>query len=162
MAQEIERKFLVMGTEWKAGATGLPFRQGYLSSARERIVRVRIEGERGRLTIKGPGVGLVRPEFEYDVPLADAAQMLDTLCEQPLIEKTRYHVRVGRHVWDIDEFDGQNRGLVVAEVELASADELFDRPSWLGREVTHDPRYLNANLIHRPFCTWATAADDRS
>jgi adenylate cyclase len=88
--------------------------------------------------------------------------MLDTLCEQPLIEKTRYHVRVGRHVWDIDEFDGQNRGLVVAEVELASADELFDRPSWLGREVTHDPRYLNANLIHRPFCTWATAADDRS
>ncbi len=162
MGQEIERKFLVAGTAWKAGVTGLPFRQGYLSSARERIVRVRTEGDRGRLTIKGPGVALVRPEFEYDIPVADATLMLDTLCEQPLIEKVRYHVTVGRHVWDIDEFRGLNQGLVVAEIELASPDEAFERPAWLGREVTPDTRYLNASLIHRPYCTWATHADDRS
>ena len=155
MAREIERKFLVNGTEWKRGVTGVRFRQGYLSAVKERVVRVRLEGTRGRLTIKGLTTGTSRLEFEYDIPQADAACMLDELCERPLIEKTRYRLTVGRHVWEIDEFHGDNEGLVVAEIELASAGEAFEPPSWPGREVSNAPRYFNANLIRRPFTQWA-------
>ena len=158
MGHEIERKFLVEGTAWKRGRDGRHFRQGYLNTAKERTVRVRTEGERAVLTVKGPTLGVTRQEFEYAIPWADATRMLDHLCERPLIEKTRYRVPVGRHTWDVDEFHGENDGLIVAEIELASESEPFDRPSWLGREVSGDPRYFNANLIARPYRSWARDA----
>ncbi len=154
MSKEIERKFLVSGTAWKAGANGRRVRQGYLSVERDRTVRVRAVGDRGWLTVKGPTVGLARAEYEYEVPLADADAMLSDLCTPPLIEKTRYEVCHAGHRWEIDEFHGANEGLVVAEIELASEDEAFERPPWLGAEVSDDPRYFNANLVRRPFSTW--------
>lgn len=154
MAREIERKFLVKGTAWKRGAEGVRFRQGYLSSVKERTVRVRTEGARAVLTIKGLTRGIERQEYEYSIPLADANQMLDTLCERPLIDKVRYMRTVGQHLWELDEFLGDNQGLVIAEIELLSADEAFEHPPWLGREVSGDPRYFNSNLIHHPYGTW--------
>lgn len=157
MAREVERKFLVVGTDWKSGAVGVPFRQGYLSTVKERTVRVRTEGDRAVLTIKGLTVGISRSEFEYPIPVADANRLLDELCERPLIEKTRYTVASGRHTWEIDEFHGDNAGLVVAEIELAGEDDVFTRPPWVGREVSDDPRYFNASLIRHPYATWRTA-----
>jgi CYTH domain-containing protein len=154
MAREIERKFLVTGTAWKDGASGTLLRQGYLSTIKERTVRVRTEDHRAMLTIKGLTVGVSRLEFEYEIPLADAVHMLDALCERPLVEKTRYRIPVNGHTWEIDEFHGENEGLVVAEIELASADDTFDRPDWLGQEVSNDPRYFNANLIREPYQRW--------
>ena len=153
MAQEIERKFLVSGDDWKALATGTLFRQGYLNSTKERVVRVRTMGERAVLTVKGITVGATRAEFEYDIPLDDANQMLE-LCEQPLIEKTRYRIAVDGLVWEVDEFHGVNEGLTVAECELESEDQDVPRPHWVGDEVTGDPRYFNSNLIANPFTTW--------
>ena len=154
MGREIERKFLVADSSWKGGATGTLYRQGYLSDVKERTVRVRIAGDRGFLTVKGKSRGLTRAEFEYAIPAEDAAAMLDGLCEKPLIEKTRYRVPFGAHTWEVDEFHGANAGLVVAEVELASADEEPALPPWVGREVSRDARYFNANLVKRPFTTW--------
>jgi adenylate cyclase len=154
MGLEIEKKFLVTGTAWKALAAGVLTRQGYLSSDAERTVRVRIAGDQGFLTVKGKSRGLTRAEFEYAIPVEDAAAMLDGLCEKPLIEKTRYRVPFGSHTWEVDEFHGANAGLVVAEVELASADEEPALPPWVGREVSRDARYFNANLVKRPFTTW--------
>jgi adenylate cyclase len=154
MGLEIERKFLVTGTAWKALSAGVLTRQGYLSRGPERTVRVRIAGNQGFLTIKGKTQGLSRPEFEFAIPVEDAAAMLDGLCEKPLIEKTRYRVPFGAHTWDVDEFHGANAGLVVAEVELARADEEPALPPWVGREVSRDARYYNANLVKRPFTTW--------
>lgn len=152
MAEEIERKFLVRGSDWRQ-VKGEIFRQGYLSSAKERTVRVRVAGDKGFLTIKGPSSGLSRAEYEYEIPLADASAML-ALCEQPLIEKTRYKIPFGDHTWEVDEFHGLNEGLVVAEVELRSADEEPARPDWVGEEVSHDHRYSNSNLVKRPYTTW--------
>jgi CYTH domain-containing protein len=158
MAHEIERKFLVTGTSWKNGAHGVHYRQGYLSTAKERTVRVRTDCTRGVVTIKGLTHGITRLEFEYEIPLDDARQLLDLLCERPLIEKTRYHLDAGRHTWTIDEFHGDNKGLIVAEVELESASQPFAEPAWLGAEVSNDPRYFNANLIKHPYTTWSEAA----
>jgi adenylate cyclase len=155
VAREIERKFLVRGTDWKTGSTGIRFRQGYLSSAKERTVRVRTEGARAVLTVKGLTTGVERLEFEYAIPVDDANRMLDAVCERPLIEKVRYRVPLGGHVWEIDEFDGDNRGLIVAEIELQAVDESFERPAWLGLEVSGDPRYFNSNLIHQSYRTWS-------
>jgi adenylate cyclase len=154
MGLEIERKFLVTGTAWKALADGVLTRQGYLSTAAERTVRVRIAGAHGYLTVKGRTRGLSRAEFEYAISVEDAAAMLDSLCEKPLIEKTRYQVPFGAHTWEVDEFHGANAGLVVAEVELANADEEPALPPWVGLEVSRDARYFNANLVKRPFTTW--------
>jgi adenylate cyclase len=154
MAEEIERKFLVSNDSWRPGAGGTRFRQGYLSTDPERTVRVRLEGERGVLTIKGLSRGICRAEFEYPIPAAEAAVLLDTLCLQPLIEKTRYRVEHGGHIWEIDEFAGDNAGLVLAEVELSSEDEAVELPLWVGAEVSSDPRYFNANLIRHPFRRW--------
>ena len=158
MGLEIERKFLVTGTAWQVLAAGVLAgvltRQGYLSSAAERTVRVRIAGDQGFLTVKGKSRGLSRAEFEYAIPVEDAAAMLYGLCEKPLIEKTRYLVPFGAHTWEVDEFHGANAGLVVAEVELASADDEPALPPWVGREVSLDPRYFNANLVKNPFTTW--------
>jgi adenylate cyclase len=154
MGVEIERKFLVRGDAWKALAEPVFFRQGYLSSHKERTVRVRIEGDRAVMTIKGKNVGTTRGEWEYPIPMQDAVELLDGLCEQPLIEKYRRKIAIGDHVWEVDEFLGANAGLVVAEIELGSEDEAFDRPEWVAAEVTDDARYYNSNLIRHPFLNW--------
>ncbi len=154
MGTEIERKFLVTGDGWRGWGTGTSFRQGYLSTVKERTVRVRAAGDRGTLTIKGITVGATRTEYEYEIPIEDATAMLDELCERPLIEKTRYEVEVDGLVWEVDEFGGVNDGLIVAEVELAAADQEFTKPLWAGDEVTDDSRYFNANLIAHPYTEW--------
>lgn len=152
MGSEIERKFLV-DPAWKPTTPGHYFKQGYLSSVRERVVRVRVAGTEAKLTIKGVTTGVTRAEFEYDIPLADAHALLE-ICEQPLIEKRRYEEPYGDHVFEVDVFMGANAGLVIAEIELKSEDEAFLRPPWLGEEVSGDPRYYNNNLIARPYTTW--------
>ena len=153
MGKEIERKFLVTGEAWKA-YPGVTIRQGYLTTDPERTVRVRTKGEKGFLTVKGKTVGAVRAEYEYEIPVEDANQMLDTLCHRPLIEKTRYHAPFGEHLWEVDLFFGENEGLVVAEVELSDEEEEPEMPIWVGEEVTHDPRYFNASLIANPYKNW--------
>jgi adenylate cyclase len=154
MAKEIERKFLVRGNSWRSQDGGKRYRQGYLSRVKERTVRVRTTGDKGFITIKGESVGATRSEYEYEIPLADANEMLDRLCERPLIEKTRYRVSNEGLVWEIDEFEGGNRGLIVAEVELKDETQSITLPVWVGQEVTDDPRYFNANLVANPFSQW--------
>ncbi|MGA7804649.1 CYTH domain-containing protein [Bradyrhizobium sp.] len=154
MAEEIERKFLVDTALWRATAAGTPYRQGYLSSVGERVVRVRIAANRGLLTIKGLATGISRLEFEYPIPLADAAVMLDQLCERPLIEKTRYREVVAGRIWEVDVFHGDNDGLVMAEVELATPADRIELPRWAGAEVSNDPRYFNNNLVAQPYRCW--------
>ena len=154
MGIEIEKKFLLKGSEWKQLAAGTAYRQGYLSSVKERTVRVRTINDKGFLTIKGISVGAVRQEYEYEIPVEDANALLDELCEKPIIEKNRYKVEHGGFTWEIDEFFGENDGLVVAEIELESEDQLFERPKWVGEEVTGDARYFNSNLIKHPYCRW--------
>lgn len=154
MGVEIERKFLLQGDAWRGLGQAVLLRQGYLSSARERVVRVRIEDEQAMLTIKGANVGATRGEWEYPIPLADAAELLDGLCEQPLIEKYRHRIEHAGMVWEVDEFLGANAGLIVAEIELASEDQPFEKPDWVGAEVSGDARYYNANLIRHPFSQW--------
>ena len=154
MGEEIERKFLVSGEAWRETAEGTRYRQGFLSTEPERTVRVRVAGPRGSITVKGKSVGARRAEFEYEIPVADAERMLDTLCKRPLIEKVRYVLAVGAHTWEIDVFEGDNAGLVVAEIELRREDEAFERPEWVGNEVTDDPRYFNSNLVANPYRTW--------
>lgn len=154
MADEIERKFLVDTTTWRPRADGVHLVQGYLSAHPERVVRVRIAGTAAKLTIKGLTTGIRRVELEYDIPLADAELMIASLCERPLIDKHRYTEQVGAHTWEVDVFHGDNDGLVIAEVELASEDERVELPAWVGAEVSSDPRYYNANLIAAPYSTW--------
>jgi CYTH domain-containing protein len=154
VSTEIERKFLITGDAWRGVGTSTVFRQGYLSTVKERTVRVRAAGDQGSITIKGITIGATRTEFEYPIPLADADAMLDELCERPIIEKTRHVVEVDGTTWEIDEFAGVNEGLIVAEVELDSVDQEFTRPEWAGDEVTDDPRYFNANLISHPYSEW--------
>jgi CYTH domain-containing protein len=154
MAKEIERKFLVRPRKWSELGTGLVIRQGYLSTTIERTVRVRTYGERGYVTIKGKTSNISRDEYEYEIPLKDAIEILDGLCIRPLIEKTRYRIPFGGHTFEVDEFVGANLGLTVAEVELKSADEKIELPDWIDREVSGDPRYFNANLAQKPFSTW--------
>ena len=153
MGTEIERKFLVKEGSWREGAAET-YRQGYLSTVKERTVRVRTIGDKGYLTVKGTSVGASRLEFEYEIPVADAEELLDSLCEKPLIEKNRYKLDHGGLTWEVDVFFGDNEGLVVAEVELQSENQVFDKPDWVGEEVTHDPRYYNANLISNPYSGW--------
>ncbi|ATD80504.1 MULTISPECIES: CYTH domain-containing protein [Desulfovibrio] len=154
MAKEIERKFLIKGEAWRALAEGTMYRQGYLNSAKERTVRVRTVGDKAFLTIKGITVGATRAEYEYEIPFADCNALLDDLAEKPLIEKKRYKIRQGEFTWEIDEFFGDNQGLIVAEIELTSEDQQFGKPDWIGEEVTGDPRYFNSNLIKHPFTRW--------
>jgi adenylate cyclase len=151
METEIERKFLVHGDEWRSYA-GVPIRQGYLARERGHSVRVRIAGDRATLTIKAGTDTLRRSEFEYEIPHADATELLK-LCTHT-IEKTRRVVDVNGTKWEVDEFGGDNAGLVVAEVELDSEDQAFNKPSWIGKEVTNDSRYLNSELVAHPFRTW--------
>ena len=156
MPLEIERKFLLRGEGWRALGAGVPYRQGYLSTEPGRSVRVRLVRDKGYLTIKGMTVGAARAEYEYEIPAADASEMLDKLCERPLIEKTRYRVEHQGFVWEIDEFDGDNAGLIIAEVELDEEDQAIVLPDWIGKEVTGDPRYYNASLITNPYTRWSS------
>jgi adenylate cyclase len=151
---EIERKFLLKDDSWREGASKQYYKQGYLSSHKERTVRVRIAEDKAFLTVKGKTIGMTRAEFEYAIPVAEARIMLDTLCEKPLIEKYRYTVQYARFVWEIDEFLGENEGLIVAEIELPTEDTPFALPTWAGKEVTTDARYYNANLIQNPYKKW--------
>ncbi|HEX4479856.1 MAG TPA: CYTH domain-containing protein [Rudaea sp.] len=153
MATEIERKFLVQGDEWPRH-NGVRITQGYLARERERSVRVRLAGDRATLTIKAGAGTLKRSEFEYAIPTADAIELL-ALCTHT-IEKTRRVIGVDGTRWEVDEFAGDNEGLVIAEVELESEDQIFNKPSWIGREVTDDTRYLNAELAAHPFRAWKT------
>jgi CYTH domain-containing protein len=154
VATEIERKYLVVGDEWRQPGTGNEFCQGYLSTVKERTVRVRVVGTRGFLTIKGITIGATRTEYEYEIPVDEARAMLADLCEQPIIEKIRYEVDWEGLTWEVDEFLGVNSGLVVAEVELEDADREIALPEWIGEDVTDDPRYFNSNLVARPYSTW--------
>ncbi|MCG8508215.1 MAG: CYTH domain-containing protein [Rhodospirillales bacterium] len=154
MAKEIERKFLVAGEAWRELASGTVYRQGYLSTVKERTVRVRTIDDKAYLTIKGATVGATRAEYEYEIPAADADEMLDDLCEKPIIEKTRYKIPHEGFTWEVDEFAGVNAGLVVAEIELADEAQAFSKPDWIGEEVSDDPRYFNANLIADPYTSW--------
>jgi adenylate cyclase len=155
MGTEIERKFLVVGEAWRGLAPGVRYRQGYLSTVKQRTVRVRTVGERAYLTVKGVSRGLSRAEFEYEIPLQDANSMLDELCERPLIAKKRYKIPLGAFIWEVDEFEAENAGLIIAEVELEDADQTIPIPDWVGAEVSEDPRYFNANLISHPYQDWA-------
>lgn len=153
---EIERKFLVVSDDYKSVASAKNnIAQGYLNSNPERTVRVRIKGEIGFLTIKGKGneTGMTRFEWETELPLIEAKPLL-ALCEKGKIEKTRYEIEVGNHVFEVDEFHGENDGLVIAEIELKSEDEFFEKPHWLGEEVTNDERYYNAYLSNHPYSEW--------
>jgi adenylate cyclase len=154
MAKEIERKFLTKGDVWRSLAKGTSYRQGYLNSVKERTVRIRTIGDKAYLTVKGLTVGATRNEYEYEIPLVECNAMLDTLAEKPIIDKIRYKVPFGGLTWEIDEFFGENAGLVVAEVELESEEQQFKKPEWVGEEVTGDPRYFNSNLIKHPYTRW--------
>jgi CYTH domain-containing protein len=154
MGKEIERKFLLKDDSWRSLACGKIYHQGYLSITKERVVRVRVIGEKGFLTIKRFISGMLRMEFEYAIPIEDAREMLDEVCEKPLIEKKRYRIEHQGMVWEIDEFLGANEGLVVAEVELEQENQSIEKPEWIGAEVTEDPRYLNINLVRHPFSKW--------
>ena len=174
MGIEIERKFLLRGDDWRAAAHAVvPMAQGYLndlamvdSGAMNASVRVRIEGDTGRLNLKSREPGTTRQEFDYPIPLPDARALL-ALCVGGIIDKRRHLVEIAGHLWEIDEFLGDNAGLVVAEIELQSADEAFVRPGWLGEEATHAQRYYNLALASRPYSHWskderdATDLEDR-
>jgi len=154
MGTEIERKFLVRDNTFRSLAQGTRYRQGYLSSTKERVVRVRTIDDKGFLTIKGITTGATRAEYEYEIPVNEAEAMLDGLCEKPLIEKDRYKIAHKGLIWEVDEFFGENQELILAEVELESEDQPYDKPEWITDEVTGDPKYFNSNLIQNPYKNW--------
>lgn len=154
MATEIERKFLVIGDAWRVGAPSAPSRQGYLSFGPKASIRVRVMGGQASLTIKEAVQGSSRAEFEYPIPVDDANDILDTLCQGAVVEKTRHWIQHDGKAWEVDEFKGANAPLVIAELELDDVGEEFARPPWLGEEVTDDARYYNASLSRRPYSTW--------
>ena len=154
MAQEIERKFRVANDDWRAMASSSSsLKQGYLSSSAEATVRVRLEDNLGTLTIKSKTKGITRNEFEYAIPAQEAKELL-IICSGPLIEKTRYRIPQENHTWEIDVFEGDNDGLIIAEIELTSEDDYFVKPQWLGEEVSGDSRYYNSNLVTHPYVNW--------
>tara|TARA_B110001469_G_C9598385_1_gene297206 strand:- start:689 stop:1159 length:471 start_codon:yes stop_codon:yes gene_type:complete len=154
MGLEIERKFLIKDDSWKEDANkGTSIKQGYLNSKAERTVRIRIYGDNGVLTVKARRKNLSRKEFEYQIPLKDAFDMLN-MCEKPIIEKTRFLISKNNSTWEIDVFEGINEGLIVAEIELTSEEESFDSPSWLGEEVSLDSKYYNSSLMTNPYSKW--------
>ncbi len=156
MGYEIERKFLVNNDSWRNLChRGEHYSQGYLSSDSKRVVRVRIQEQRGILTIKGPAIDNICSEFEYEIPVADAVTLLTELCIPPIIEKTRYAVTIDNLLWEIDEFTGDNSGLIIAEVELDNPDQEISLPAWVGREVTGETRFYNSNLGRYPYNRWS-------
>jgi len=154
MAIETERKFLLKHLPSALLTRGIHICQGYMVNKKDRVVRIRLYGDKAFLTIKGPSCNASRKEYEYPVPKQDAMEMISLFCKKPLIEKTRYQIEFKGFEWVVDLFSGSNKGLVVAEIELDTVDQVFEKPDWIGQEVTHDPRYFNSNLIKRPYSTW--------
>lgn len=155
MATEIERKYLVINDKWKSKVISESvLKQGYVANQKNATVRVRIAQGVAHLNIKSATTGITRAEYEYEIPLDDAEKILDEIAEQPFIDKTRYKVQCGEHVWDLDLFAGANSGLVMAEIELSDENELFELPDWAGEEVSDDARYYNSCLVKKPFSTW--------
>ncbi len=154
MAKEIERKFLVDLNKLKLPERALVIRQGYIPRGNGITVRIRMQDTTGYMTIKGMTVGISRDEYEYEIPLEDAEAMLDKFCDERVIKKIRYLVPAGKHTWEIDFFEGENDGLVVAEIELNSESELFEKPDWVGKEVTDEKKYYNALLMDNPYSKW--------
>lgn len=160
MPIEIERKFLVVDDSWRDQLTrSVHLHQGYLSNNKHASVRVRIEGDQANINIKGMTIGVQRPEYEYPIPTDEAQTLLDTLCMRPTLNKTRHYVTIDQHVWEVDEFHGDNAGLVVAEIELGAVDEVFTLPAWAGKEVSDQERYYNVCLIKHPYSQWS--ADEK-
>ena len=154
MALEIERKYLIDLEKIGTLGNGIRIKQGYLSTDKNAVVRVRVKNDKAYLTIKGSNSGIARLEFEYEIPLNEANEMLEKLCQKPVIDKTRYLIKHDIHTWEVDIFYGDNEGLVVAEVELSSEDEHINLPIWVKEEVSHDDRYFNSNLMKLPFKDW--------
>jgi len=155
MGIEIERKFLVVNDGWRKDVIAeTRLKQGYLANQERASVRVRIAGQQAHLNIKSATLGIRRSEFEYEIPLTDAAEMLEQVAIRPFIDKTRYRVKCGEHLWEVDLFHGENEGLIVAEIELEAEDEGFKLPEWAGEEVSDDARYFNVCLVKHPFCRW--------
>ena len=154
MGTEIERKFLVNGDAWRDGADRLECAQGYIATGPPVSVRVRTMGAKGMLPVKTDRSAITRGEYEYEIPVEDARELLSSACKSAVIEKTRYLVSFAGMTWEVDEFHGSNEGLIVAELELTSEDQPFESPPWLGAEVSHDPRYLNSNLSQHPYAEW--------
>lgn len=155
MAKEIERKFLVINDNWRKDVTeSIHYTQGYFTTNKSCSIRVRVSGETARLNIKSATLSVTRTEYEYPIPCLDAKEMLDNLCNKPLLEKTRHHVKHHGHLWEVDVFSGDNEGLIVAEIELQSVDETFSKPDWAGAEVSDDPRYYNVCLVEHPYKNW--------
>lgn len=155
MGTEIERKFLVVNDHWHEHVTdSIHYLQGYFTTNASCSIRIRVAGDRANLNIKSATLGITRGEYDYPLPVQDAKEMLYNLCNKPLIEKTRYHLRHADHLWEIDVFSGENEGLIVAEIELGSVDEKFDLPDWAGKEVSDDPRYYNVCLVEHPYKNW--------
>jgi adenylate cyclase len=155
MAKEIERKFLVVNDNWQKDVTkSIHYTQGYFTTNASCSIRIRVAGDSASLNIKSATLGITRTEYDYALPLDDAKEMLHHLCNKPLLEKTRYYVQHHDHLWEIDVFSGENEGLIVAEIELKSADEQFSLPDWAGKEVSDDPRYYNVCLVNHPYKDW--------
>ncbi len=154
MATETEKKFLIKNENWRKLGTTQQYCQGYLSSKPECTIRIRITGDKSFLTIKGENTGDTRLEFEYEIPAGDASEMLQTLCHKPLIEKNRTKIPHKGFIWEVDEFFGENKGLILAEIELEHTGQTFQKPDWIGEEVTDDPRYYNSNLVTFPYSLW--------
>lgn len=154
MAKETERKFLVISDDYKKHTDPVLILQGFLNTDKNRTVRVRIKKDKAFLTIKTVNIGITRNEYEYEIPLEDAQELIDRVCIKPAIKKYRFEIMFKGFLWEVDEFLDDNHGLVLAEVELQSANQRFKKPAWIGREVSHDPRYYNANLVKQPFSTW--------
>ena len=155
MATEIERKFLILNQDWQEYTNKeLRIVQGYLATNEFSSTRIRIQNDKANINIKSATLGITRTEFKYSIPVGDARLMLEDLCIKPVIEKTRFTVEHMGHTWEIDVFSGDNEGLIVAEIELSSPDEAFEKPSWIGEEVSNDARYYNACLVNNPYKNW--------
>lgn len=155
MAIEIERKFLLANDSWRTAVfKSINYRQGYLNSDANSSVRIRVSDDTAKINIKSATIGSQRSEYEYDIPAEDAHELLSTLCHQPLVEKVRHLVSIGKHTWEIDEFSGDNQGLIVAEIELSAVDEDFTKPDWVGLDVTEELRYYNNQLSKYPYSKW--------
>ncbi|MFT5090407.1 MAG: adenylate cyclase [Candidatus Latescibacterota bacterium] len=154
MALEIERKFLVADPAFLDDLQGAYFKQGYIEGRNRSAARIRLLDDRAFLTLKGVTRGFVRSEYEYEIPVQDAREMLEELCEKPLIEKMRYEVEFAGNTWEVDVFYGESEGLLMAEIELESEGQNFARPPWLGEEVSDDPRYFNSSLVRNPYRQW--------
>ncbi len=154
MKYEIERKFLVCDKSIINDLTGSLCRQAYIETAKNNVVRVRVFGKLACITLKGESKGSKRLEYEYEIPIKDANEIMDNLCEKPIIEKIRYSVYYKGNTWIIDEFKGKNDGLVIAEIELEKEEDSFEKPEWVGEEVTNDIRYFNSNLVKKPYINW--------